>query len=220
MYAITPEVSAVWTQSAVLECVHAALEAGVKLVQLRQKNWPWEALLPFAQQVGTLCEQHGALLVLNDAPVVQCLQSLDALPGFAGVHLGRDDMPIDQARALMGANFLIGASCYDQLKLAQAAKRNGADYLAFGAVYPSPTKPGAARADLSLFEQAQALDLPLVAIGGISLHNLKALALAGTQAVAGVSALFETKNGRPDAALVKRNARDWIEEFECWRIRK
>jgi thiamine-phosphate pyrophosphorylase len=116
-----------------------------------------------------------------------------------GAHLGREDGDLRAARARL-AGRILGASCYDRLELAQAAVATGADYVAFGSVFASPTKPGAARAPHSLFTKARDLGVPLAAIGGITLENAPQLISAGADLLAVISDLFEA----PDISLRAR----------------
>ena len=119
-----------------------------------------------------------------------------------GVHLGIADDDIKAARALLGPHKIIGVSCYNRLPLARFAAHAGADYLAFGAFFPSAVKPAAAVADINLLQQAQAeWALPLVAIGGINLNNGAVLVQAGANALAVISALFSA----PDIKLAAQN---------------
>ena len=121
--------------------------------------------------------------------------------GADGLHLGRDDGDIAAARARLGKDRLIGASCYDQLELGVAAFNQGADYAAFGSAFPSSTKPVAVRAPLRLYREAKVrLKLPIVAIGGITADNADLLIDAGVDAVAVISALFDA----PDIEAVAR----------------
>ena len=116
-----------------------------------------------------------------------------------GVHIGRDDGEIGAARAALPGK-LLGVSCYDDLAAARSAVAAGADYVAFGSVFPSTTKPGAVRAPLGLFRAAKALGVPLVAIGGITAQNAPAVLDAGADALAVISALFDA----PDIAARAR----------------
>jgi thiamine-phosphate pyrophosphorylase len=111
--------------------------------------------------------------------------------GAAGVHLGEDDGDIAAARALLGAKAIIGVSCYDDAGRARAAAAAGADYLAFGAFFASSTKPGARHARPGLLRQTASLDLPRVAIGGITPDNAPALIAAGADLVAVISGVFD-----------------------------
>ena len=119
-----------------------------------------------------------------------------------GLHLGREDIPIRAARAKLGDGMLLGASCYDRVELALAARDAGADYVAFGSAFPSTTKPGATRASFALYREAKArLNSPIVAIGGITPENAQTLIAAGVDAVAVISALFDA----PDIAAAARS---------------
>src|SRR6185312_14152545 len=109
-----------------------------------------------------LCDTHAVPLIVNDDV------ALAFAVGAAGVHLGRDDDDVAAARAALGAGAIIGVSCYDSLERARAAAAAGADYVAFGAFFPSPTKPQAVRASLDLLRQSATLGVPRVAIGGIT----------------------------------------------------
>jgi thiamine-phosphate pyrophosphorylase len=131
--------------------------------------------------------------IVNDDPGIAIAAEAD------GVHLGRDDDdPIATRSKLAGK--LLGISCYDSLAAARAAVAAGADYIAFGSVFPSPTKPAAVRAPHSLFGEARVLGVPMVAIGGITLENAPQLLEAGADCVAVISDLFDA----PDVAARAR----------------
>lgn len=147
-----------------------------------------------AAALQTLCAMAGVALIVNDDPV------LAAAVGAAGVHLGEDDGDIAAARALLGMDAIIGVSCYDGIDRARAAATAGADYLAFGSFFPSPTKPGARRAHPELLRQTASLGLPRVAIGGITPDNAPALIAAGADLVAVISAVFDA----PDPVAAAR----------------
>lgn len=209
VYAITPERSATWTPDAIVDCVAAALDGGVTLFQCRQKNWPLVELIDFVGELNALCEKYGASLVLNDVQS-QVYAEFEG-SAIVGVHLGRTDEPVAQARTRLGYGCLIGASCYNDIDLARQAALAGASYIAFGAMYPSSTKPNAVRAGLELFQNAKGLDLPMVAIGGIELRHVPDLIKAGASAVAVVSGLFGIE---PDAAQVCRVAQQWVDAVQ------
>ncbi|MBC7780748.1 MAG: thiamine phosphate synthase, partial [Proteobacteria bacterium] len=138
-----------------------------------------------ARAVAARCRAHGALLIINDDPVLAAEVAAD------GVHLGRDDASVQVARTHLGEAGLIGVSCYDSLERAHAAAAEGADYVAFGSMYASTVKPGAVRAPLALLTRARAeVPLPIVAIGGIDPGNASAVLRAGAHAVAVISAVF------------------------------
>lgn len=209
VYAITPVVDGQWTVDALLECVEACMAGGVQWVQYRQKGKAFDDWLELAKDVGTLAAKFDVNLILNDAPPTV---SLEAVPNCVGVHLGKDDLPIAQARARWGRDIVIGASCYNQLELAKMAARDGATYVAFGAMYSSKTKPLAVRASPSLLAEAKSqTNLPCVAIGGITLEHVTALKRAGADAVALVGALFGAK---PDPEYTFAQAAAWVAAME------
>lgn len=209
IYAITPEVQGAWSTQAVLECTQAAVEAGVRLVQCRQKGWAHDELGELVLALSNICAPYAAHLIVNDVNAEQLL--MWNIPGVDGVHLGKDDEPIDSARHSLPAGLLIGSSCYNQLPLAEHAVKKGADYIAFGAVFSSATKPAAVSAPLSLFAQAQHLQVPKVAIGGITLDKVQTLVHAGANALAVVNGLFGT---HPKPMAVRNNTEAWVDAFE------
>lgn len=206
VYAITPERSPIWTPDVIVDCVAAALDGGVRLFQCRQKNWEQGELVDFVGQINALCDKYDAALILNDVSSGQ----FDLFQGesIAGVHLGKTDEPVAQARARLGLAWEVGASCYNRYDLAQQAVRDGASYVAFGAMYPSATKPDAVRAGLELFSLARELGVPTVAIGGITIERVPELMKAGAHAVAVVNGLFGMN---PDAAQVCSVAQQWVD---------
>ncbi|HEX7731319.1 MAG TPA: thiamine phosphate synthase, partial [Rhodanobacter sp.] len=121
-----------------------------------------------------------------------------------GVHLGRDDGDVAAARAVMGAGAIVGVSCYDSLERARTAAAAGADYIAFGAFFPSPTKPHAVRASPDLLRQSATLGLPRVAIGGITPDNAPSLVEAGADLLAVISAVFGAADVRAAAQRFAR----------------
>ncbi len=127
-----------------------------------------------------------------------------------GVHLGRNDAPVALVRAHLGNRALIGASCYADLTLAKRRVAEGASYIAFGAVFPSPTKPDAVQAPLTLFGAAAALGVPRVAIGGITLERVPELIAAGADGVAVIHDLF----GQPDPEAIATRAAAWRAMFD------
>jgi len=186
LYGITPETD---DTLKLLEQVGAALAGGMGWVQYRSKSRDRELRLRQALDLRRLCAVYAANLVVND----DVMLALEV--GADGVHVGRGDMPIGEARALLGPDRLLGVSCYNQLELAVAAAAEGADYVAFGSFFPSTVKPGAVRAKRSLILAAKhRLQLPVVAIGGITLDNAPGLIEAGASAVAVVTALFGARD--------------------------
>jgi thiamine-phosphate pyrophosphorylase len=199
LYALTPETA---DTERLLAQVEAVLAGGVAAVQYRDKSGDVARRHEQASELVALCRRFGVPLIVNDDLRLADLCDAD------GVHLGREDGSLREARIILGTGKFIGASCYQSLELAQAAQAAGADYVAFGSFFPSPTKPAAARADLALLHQAaQALRVPIVAIGGITLGNAPALLDAGADSLAVLSALF-------DAADIRAAARDLNQLFE------
>jgi thiamine-phosphate pyrophosphorylase len=165
--------------------VEAALRGGARVVQYRDKSEDRARRLEEARALKRLCGDHAALLLINDDVELAAAVAAD------GVHLGRDDPDLAGARARLVAGSLIGITCYNQFERAQQAAAQGADYIAFGSFYPSPTKPQAVHADPELLRRAKReLSLPTVAIGGISPENGAALVRAGADMLAVISAVF------------------------------
>ena len=168
-----------------LAAVRAALAGGVRLVQYRDKSGETARREDEAARLVALCHAQGALLLINDDT------ELALAAGADGVHLGQHDTPLAVAREQLGPGKLIGVSCNNRLERALAAQQAGADYVAFGRFFPSPTKPDAPQAELTLLEQARPqLDLPIAAIGGITPDNAAQLHTAGADMLAVVNALF------------------------------
>lgn len=182
LYAITPDTD---DSERLIEQVSAVLDGGARILQYRNKSEDQVRHLWQANILASLCKSRNALFIINDDV------SLALAVGADGVHLGRDDGDIAAARARLGPAAIIGASCYDSLELAEQAVKAGASYVAFGAVFPSATKPAAVRAPLSLFAAAKALGVPSVAIGGISAANAAEVIAAGADAIAVIGGLFE-----------------------------
>ncbi len=199
VYAITPETA---DTAQLLSRVEAALAGGIAAVQYRDKSADVARRHEQASELAALCRQYGVPLIVNDDLRLADLCDAD------GVHLGRDDGSLREARIILGPKKFIGASCYQNLDLARAAQDAGADYVAFGSFFASPTKPAAPRASLDLLREAgPAIHVPLVAIGGITLANAPQLLDAGADCIAVLSALF-------DAADVRAAARDLNQLFE------
>jgi thiamine-phosphate pyrophosphorylase len=176
-----------------LVACESALAGGAALLQYRDKKQDAARRLAEARALAALCAQRAVPLIVNDDV------ELAAAAGAAGVHLGEDDADIASARARLGANAIVGVSCYDSLERARDLAAAGADYLAFGAFHPSPTKPNARKATLSLLREANAFGLPLVAIGGITAENGRAIVEAGADYLAVISAVFGAKDVRAAA---------------------
>ncbi len=166
------------------EACEAALRGGAAMLQYRDKTTDHARRLAEATALAKLCQRHAVPFIINDDV------ALAADINAAGVHLGEGDVDIATARRRLGADAIIGASCYDSLDRASELVRAGANYLAFGAFFPSPTKPHARHATPELLRAASLLGAPLVAIGGITADNAQKLIEAGADFVAVVSAVF------------------------------
>ena len=165
-----------------LKLAEAALRGGCDAIQYRSKRDHQESMLTEATTLTELCHSHNVPCIINDH--VQ----LAALSGADGAHLGKDDIKPEQARELLGSNSIIGVSCYNSPARAAAAKE--ADYLAFGSIHRSPTKPEASRCNYDTLRQAKQLSTkPIVAIGGITIANAKATLQAGADVLAALSDL-------------------------------
>lgn len=172
----------------------AALDGGAALLQYRDKTADAPRRLREAQALAQLCADRGVPLIVNDDI------ELAAAVGAAGVHLGERDSDIAAARARLGADAIVGVSCYDSAPRARQLAAAGADYLAFGAFFPSSTKPAARRAAPALLREARALGLPLVAIGGITPDNGGTLIEAGADYLAVIAAVFGAADVRAAAS--------------------
>lgn len=169
------------------EMVAAAVDGGACVVQYRDKSDDHGRRLKEAVRLRALCNERGVPLIVNDDIALACRVGAD------GVHLGGNDRTIADARREMPAGAIIGRSCYDSFDLAIEAAEAGADYIAFGSFFPSPTKPQAVRASTELLRRARnELDLPTVAIGGITPENGASLVAAGASLLAVISAVFAT----------------------------
>ena len=196
IYAITPETAD--TEHLLMQ-VEAALAGGVAAVQYRDKSGDVARRHEQASELVALCHRFNVPLIVNDDLRLADLCDAD------GVHLGRDDASLREARIILGKDKFVGASCYQSLELALAAQAAGADYVAFGSFFPSPTKPAAGRAGLDLLRDAAPLiHVPLVAIGGITLTNAPQLLDAGADSLAVLSALFDAPDIRASARILNQ----------------
>ena len=191
LYLITPDER---DPARLLECIEPLLPYA-SCLQLRCKAMSVTCLLDAGSRLRDMCAASGVTFIVNDD--VNLAHAL----GADGVHLGEHDGAIADARRLLGDQAIIGASCYDELALAHAAVAAGADYVAFGACFPSPTKPAARQAKLDLFNQAACLRVSLVAIGGITPDNAGSVIAAGADLIAVISGVFDA----PDPVAAARS---------------
>lgn len=179
------------------DVLRPALEGGVDVFQLREKEADDEALLAAAAVARELCRDAGALFVLNDRP------DLVAVAGADGAHVGQDDMEIARARELAGAEVLIGRSTHSPAQI-DAAHADGADYLGVGPVHSTPTKPGREPVGLELVRcAARAATRPWFAIGGIDPDTVASVVDAGAARIAVVRSIAEAGDPRAAAATLR-----------------
>jgi thiamine-phosphate pyrophosphorylase len=191
LYAITPDEL---NTPELLRKVRLVLQGGARVLQCRNKTADAALRLQQAQALRLLTREFAATFIVNDD--AQLAAQVDA----DGVHLGGEDGSVAAARALLGETKIIGVSCYNRAPLAAEAVRAGADYVAFGAFFPSSVKPEAVRAEPELLAWARReLAVPLVAIGGITQANGAALVQAGADALAVISAVFDAADIRSAA---------------------
>ena len=197
LYAITDEKLIPEVEFTV--AVEQALSGGAAIIQYRDKSANTNKRLKQALALRTLCNEHNACLIINDDI------SLAKTVAADGVHLGENDISIDQARLVLGAEAIIGISCYNLIEHALEAQSAGADYVAFGAVFSSSTKPEARQASCELIRDAKArLDLPVCAIGGIDKSNAGSVIEAGADMTAIISGLFADPDIRHTAEQIAR----------------
>ncbi len=200
LYAITPDIA---DTDLLLKKVEAALQGGVNILQYRNKQANHNLQTQQARALLPLCRQFEVPLIINDS-VKLCL-TLDA----DGVHLGADDGNLAEIRVRIGADKILGASCYNRFDLALSAQNQGANYVAFGACFASNTKPNAPIADLSLFNRAHTeLNISSVAIGGLNLQNASKIIKAKADAIAVIQAIFFADD-------VKLAAQQFSQLFKC-----
>jgi len=171
-----------------LQAVEQAITGGCRIIQYRDKTSSPEVRLEQARSLRALCSKHQSLLIINDDIGLAAAVEAD------GVHLGENDTDINIARSKLGKR-LIGISCYNNLQRAQQAERDGADYIAFGSFFNSSIKPNARTADIDILIKAkQSIDIPIVAIGGITLDNASLLIDAGADMLAVITDVFAKKD--------------------------
>ena len=191
LYLITPDEA---DTGRLLARVEPVLATGPRWLQYRNKAAGSAKRREQALALLPACARHGVPLLVNDD------WRLAVEMGAAGAHLGEGDGVIAEARAAMGATAVLGASCYDDIGRAREAVDAGASYVAFGAFFPSSTKPAARRATPALLAEARALGVPVVAIGGVTPDNGRQLVEAGADLLAVIAGVFEA----PDPVAAAR----------------
>ena len=188
LYAVTDRA---WLRGRTLaDCVRQAIEGGATFVQLREKSAPQSEAIELGKELATLCHAAGVPFVVDDDVEVARAAGAD------GVHVGQKDMACAQARAALGPNAIVGVSA-QTVEQALQAQADGADYLGVGALIPTPTKPDAADV---MFDELQAIceavDIPVVGIGGLNVRTIPQLAGLGADGAAVVSAIFAADDCR------------------------
>lgn len=187
LYAVTDRAWAA-DEDALMDQIAAAIDGGAGIVQLREKHLDHDAFLREAQRFVALCREKGVVSIINDAV------DIAAAVGADGVHVGQSDLAAGRAREVLGPDKLIGVSAHS-VEEALAAQAAGADYLGVGAAFVTGTKADAAPISRDTIRAiTAAVDIPVVAIGGISRDNITELAGCGLDGVAVVSALFAQKD--------------------------
>lgn len=162
-----------------------AIRGGAAMVQYRDKGDDTARRREEAGALAELCRRHGVLFIVNDDAALAAAVAAD------GVHVGRGDSAVAEARALVGPQRLVGASSYNDPERALRLQAEGADYVAFGAFFPSSTKPGAVRATPEMLRRVRPLlHIPVVAIGGLTARNAAPVVAAGADAVAVITDVF------------------------------
>lgn len=198
LYAVTNRVHAV--EQTLYQQVREALEGGVTCVQLREKYMPREEFIREAVELKKLCREYEVPLIINDNVDV----ALEA--GADGVHVGQDDRPATEIRQLAGKEFIIGVTAKTPQQ-AVKAQEDGADYIGAGSVFPSPTKQGAVRITKEELKTiCSSVEIPAVAIGGVSLSNMHELKGYGMAGFAVVSAVFAAEDIKKRALQLKAEA--------------
>ncbi len=182
LYAISDE--RLTPHHTIFDQAEAALQAGVTILQYRNKSGTDSEVTPVCIELQRICREHGALFIINDRPHVARAIKAD------GLHVGIEDMQFSQARKTFPRG-IIGVSCYGSIDRARSAQDAGADYVAFGSFFPSLTKPSSAVVPMTVLSQAKkTLAIPVCAIGGINLANLHEITAHDPDMISMVSAVF------------------------------
>ncbi len=182
------------SESSLNHYVEQAILGGASVVQYRNKNATYQSRVTQAESLLQICNLHSVPLIINDDI------GLCADIGADGVHLGQSDGDITDAREHLGSDAIIGITCHNSIKLALDAQEAGADYVAFGRFFPSSTKPDAHPAKLTILEQAsKMLEIPSVAIGGITKDNAAKLIEAGASSIAVAGSVFSDPDPKAQA---------------------
>ena len=198
LYAVTDE--QLITEEKFNQAIEAVLQGGVKIIQYRDKSSDRQKRFKQAKNLCSLCRQYEAISIINDD--LELAKTVNA----DGVHLGKNDASLKEARQTLGSDAIIGVSCYNSLSTALSAEKNTANYVAFGTMFPSPTKPDAKPADLNIISEAkQQITIPVCAIGGITEKNIQQLIQQDIDMTAVISSLFSTNDIKAAANALSKH---------------
>lgn len=176
-----------------VETIEMAIKGGARIVQLREKETPDDVVVNLGKAIINVTKRYGVPLIINDSP------ELAKEIGADGVHLGGEDASIEKSRTLLGSEAIIGVSCYNQIERGINAVRSGADYVAFGTPYNTPTKPDREPTSIEILNQAvKLINIPIFAIGGITKDNVKPILKTGVDGIAVITSVFGSSN--PESA--------------------
>ncbi len=198
LYAITDE--KLITRQGFSEAVELALQGGARIIQYRDKSNNPQKRFQQATILCSLCEQYQAVSIINDD--IELAKAVNA----DGLHIGKDDISLAIARQTLGDKTIIGVSCYNDLSLAIKAEKNTADYVAFGAMFSSSTKPEAIKTNIDIISNAKRqLSIPVCAIGGITDKNIQQLIQQGVDMAAVISSLFASNDVKDTADSLSKH---------------
>ena len=203
LYAITNE--SLMPVNVFHSMAEAALVSGTKIIQYRDKSHDTEKRIQQANELRALCNKYNATLIINDDIELTLKSHAD------GIHLGKDDTSINEARKRLGPNKIIGVSCYNKISLAEKAIMDGADYIAFGSFFGSSIKPDAPKADAKLIATIKEhYDTPICCIGGITTNNCHTLLSESADMLAVISELFSS----PKISDIQKKCAQFLSAFD------
>jgi thiamine-phosphate pyrophosphorylase len=185
-----------------VQTVEKSIRGGARLVQLREKDTPEDETINLGLQILEVTRRYGVPLIINDSPEIAREIGAD------GVHIGGEDASVHNARAILGADAIIGVSCYNRIERGLNAVQAGADYVAFGTPYNTPTKPDREPTSIEILNQAVKLinEIPVFAIGGITKENARTILETGVDGIAVITSVF----GSTDPEKAARELTDLI----------
>jgi thiamine-phosphate pyrophosphorylase len=184
-----------------IEIVEKSIKGGARIVQLREKETFYDEIILLAKELLKVTKKYDVPLIINDSPEIARETGAD------GVHLGGDDTSIDNARSLLGCEAIIGVSCYNQIERGLNAVKSGADYVAFGTPYNTPTKPDREPTSIEILNKAvNLINIPVFAIGGITKDTAKPILETGVDGIAVITSVF----GSPDPETAARELANLI----------